>query len=196
MNQLQPFENFEREECIWIGLSFCSYLCIYVCVCVFVCVCVHTCASLVVQCSSVTQLCQTLCNPMDCSMPGFPVHYQLLEFTQTHIHHIGDAIQPSHPLSSPSPPTFNLSSIRVFSNESVLCIRWLVAQMVKKLPAMQETRVWFLDWKIPWRREWQFTPVLLPGEFHGQRNLKGVLIIEIIHKILIIYEVLWFWMTR
>ena len=46
---------------------------------------------------------------MDCSMPGFPVHHQLLELTQTHIHWVGDAIQPSHPLSSPSPPTFNLS---------------------------------------------------------------------------------------
>ena len=47
---------------------------------------------------------------MDCSMPGFPVHYQLLEFTQTHVHWVGDAIQPSHPLSSPSPPAFNLQN--------------------------------------------------------------------------------------
>jgi len=53
-----------------------------------------------------------LCNPMDCSMPGFPVHHQLLEFTQTHVHQVGDAIQPSHPLSSPSLPTFNLSQYR------------------------------------------------------------------------------------
>ena len=59
--------------------------------------------------SSVTQLCLTLCNPVDCSTPGLPVHHQLLEPTQTHVHHISDAIQPSHPLSSPSPPTFNLS---------------------------------------------------------------------------------------
>ena len=77
-----------------------------------------------VQFNSVAQLCPTLCNPMDCSRPGFPVHHQLLEFTQTHAHRVGDAIQPSHPLSSPSPPTFNLSSIRVFSNESVLHIGW------------------------------------------------------------------------
>ena len=62
-----------------------------------------------IQFSSVTQLCPALCNPMDCSMPGFPVHHQLLELTQTHIHQVGDAIQPSHPLLSPSPPTFNLS---------------------------------------------------------------------------------------
>ena len=59
--------------------------------------------------SSVTQLCLTLCDPMDCSTPGLPVHHQLPEFTQTHVHWVSDAIQPSHPLSSPSPPTFNLS---------------------------------------------------------------------------------------
>ena len=51
----------------------------------------------------------TLCDPMDCSTPGLPVHHQLLEFTQTHVHWVCDAIQPSHPLLSPSPPTFNLS---------------------------------------------------------------------------------------
>ena len=59
--------------------------------------------------SSVTKSCLTLCNPVDCSTPGFLVHHQLPEFTQTHVHRVGDAIQPSHPLSSPSPPTFNLS---------------------------------------------------------------------------------------
>ena len=62
-----------------------------------------------IQFSSVTQLCLTLCDPMNCSTPGLPVHHQLLEFTQTHLHWVSDAIQPSHPLSSPSPPTFNLS---------------------------------------------------------------------------------------
>ena len=51
----------------------------------------------------------TLCDPMNCSMPGLPVHHQLPEFTQTNVHWVGDAIQPSHPLSSPSPPAFNLS---------------------------------------------------------------------------------------
>ena len=61
------------------------------------------------QFSSVTQSCPTLCNPMECSMLGLPVHHQLLEFTQTHVHRVGDAIQPSHPLSSPSPPALNLS---------------------------------------------------------------------------------------
>ena len=62
--------------------------------------------------------------PMNCSTPGLPVHYQLLEFTQTHVHRVGDAIQPSHPLSSPSPPAPIRPSIRLFSNESTLCMRW------------------------------------------------------------------------
>ena len=61
------------------------------------------------QFSSIAQSCPTLCNPMNYSMPGLPVHHQLLEFTQTHIHRVGDAIQPSHPLSSPSPPAPNPS---------------------------------------------------------------------------------------
>ena len=63
----------------------------------------------IVQFSSVAQSCPTLCNPMNCSTPGLPVHYQLPEFTQTHVHWVSDAIQPSHPLSSPSPHVLNLS---------------------------------------------------------------------------------------
>ena len=77
-----------------------------------------------VYCCSVTQPCPTLCNPMDCSTPGFPVLHHLQEFVQTHVQRVGDAIQPPHPLSSPSPPAFNLPNIRVFSKESVLRIRW------------------------------------------------------------------------
>ena len=61
------------------------------------------------QFSSVPQSCPTLCDPMDCSTPGCPVHHQLLEFTQTHVHGVSDAIQTSHPLSSPSPPAFSFS---------------------------------------------------------------------------------------
>ena len=61
------------------------------------------------QFSLVAQLCPTLWDPMDCSTPGLPVHHQLLEFTQTHVHWVDDVIQPSHPLSTPSPPAFNLS---------------------------------------------------------------------------------------
>jgi len=73
------------------------------------------------QFSSVAQSCLILCNPMNHSKPGLPVYHQLLEFTQTHVHQAGDAIQPSHPLLLllPIPP-----SIRVFSNKSTLCMRW------------------------------------------------------------------------
>ena len=67
-----------------------------------------------VQFSSVTQSYPTLCDPMNHSTPGLPVHQQLLEFIHTHVHWVSDAIQPSHPLSSPSPPTLNLTSIRSF----------------------------------------------------------------------------------
>ena len=73
----------------------------------------------IIQFSSVAQSCLTVCNPMDCSMPGFPVP----ELIQTHVHRVSDAIQPSHPLSSPS-PAFNLSQHRSFQKKSVLRIRW------------------------------------------------------------------------
>ena len=76
------------------------------------------------QFSSVAQLCPTLFDPMDCSTPGFPVHHQLLELTQTHVHRVSNAIQPSHPLLSPSTPAFNLSQHQGLFNESVLLIRW------------------------------------------------------------------------
>ena len=65
-----------------------------------------------IQFSSVTQSCSTLCDPMDCNTPGFPVHHQLPEPTQTPVHCIGEATQPSHPLSSHFPPAFNLSQHR------------------------------------------------------------------------------------
>ena len=67
-----------------------------------------------VQFNSVAQSCLTLCNPMNRSTPGLPVHHQLLEFTKSHVHWVGDAIQPSHPLSSPSPPAPNPSQPQVF----------------------------------------------------------------------------------
>ena len=71
--------------------------------------------------SSVAHLCPTLCNPLDCSTPGFPIHHQLLEPAQTHVLKIGHAMQPSHPLSSPSPPTFNLSQHQgLFKRDSSL----------------------------------------------------------------------------
>ena len=78
---------------------------------------------LIVCCCSVAQSCPTLCNPMDCGTPDLPVPHHLLEFAQVHVHCIGDAIQASHSLLPPSPPS-TCPSIRVFSNESALCIRW------------------------------------------------------------------------
>jgi len=76
------------------------------------------------QIRSVVPSCPTLCYSMNCSTPGLPVHHQLPEFTQTHVHRVSDAIQPSHPLSSPSPLAPIPPSIRVFSNESTLRMRW------------------------------------------------------------------------
>ena len=88
--------------------------------CISICIWSH----IHIQFSSVTQSSLTLCDLMNRSTPGLPVQHQLLESTQTHVHWVGDAILPSHPLSSPSPPAFNFPSIRVFSNEPVLRITW------------------------------------------------------------------------
>ena len=74
-------------------------------------------------CFSVAQPCPTLCNPKDCSTPGFPVHHQLPELAQTHVHRVIDAIQPSHPLSSLSPPAFYLPWLQGLSSELALHIR-------------------------------------------------------------------------
>ena len=104
--------------------------------------------------SSVTQLCAALCNPMDCSTPGFPVYHQLPELAQTHVHRISDAIQPSyHPLS-PSPPIFNLS------------------QHQGLLPSRRGK---FGPWvgKIPWRREWQNSSILA-WEISGTEKPDGL----------------------
>ena len=75
-----------------------------------------------IQFSSVTKSCLSLCDPTDCSTPGLPVHHQLPEPAQTHVHRVGDTIQPSHPLQSFPPSVF--PNIRVLSNESALHIRW------------------------------------------------------------------------
>ena len=75
-------------------------------------------------CCSVTKSCPALCNPMDCSTPGFPLLHRLSEFAQTHVHWVGDAIQPSHPLSSPSPPALNLSHYQGLSQGVNCSMRW------------------------------------------------------------------------
>ena len=96
-----------------------------------------------VQFSSIAQSCPTLCDPMNHSTPGLPVHHQLLEFTQTHAHRVGDAIQPSHPLSSPSPPAPNdsqhqglfqrINSLHIRSPQCiVLNILWFCFQWSRK----------------------------------------------------------------
>ena len=76
------------------------------------------------SCCSVTLSCPALCDPMDCSTPNFPVLHHHLELAQTHVHWVSDAIQPSHPLLSPSPPAFNTSQHQGFSSESALHIKW------------------------------------------------------------------------
>ena len=79
---------------------------------------------MLIYCCSVTKLCQALCDPMDCSTPGFPVLQYLLGFAQTHVHWADGAIQPSHPLLPPSPPALNLSQHQSFSMSQLLGIRW------------------------------------------------------------------------
>ena len=76
-----------------------------------------------VEFSLVAQLCPTFCDPINCSTPGLPIHHQLPELAQIHVHWVSDAIQPSHPLSSPCPASI-FPSIKVFSNESALHMRW------------------------------------------------------------------------
>ena len=147
-----------------------------------------------VQFSLIAQSCPTLCDPMNRSMPGLPVHHQLPEFTETHIHRVSDAIQPSHPLSSPfpapnpsqqqslfqwvhhqlpeftqthvhwvcdaiqpshplsspSPPTFNLSQHQVFSNESVLHIRWPQYWSFSFSISPSSEYSWLISFRMDW----------------------------------------------
>ena len=100
--------------------------------------------------SSVTQSCPTLCNPMDCSTPGLPVYHQLQKFTQTHVHSVKDVIQPSHPLSCLLLLPSMLPSIRVFSNESVLHIRWPKdwGFSLSIIPSNEYS--WLISFRIAW----------------------------------------------
>ena len=100
-----------------------------------------------VQFSSVAQLCPTLWDPMDRSTPGLPVHHQLLEFIQTHVHWIADAMQPSYPLSSPSPPAPNPSQskglARIFSNTTVQKYQFFDSQL--SLQSNSHIHTWLLE---------------------------------------------------
>ena len=100
--------------------------------------------------SSVAQLCPTLCHSMNCSTPGLPVHHQLLEFTQTHVHRVSDTIQPSHPLSSPSPPapqslqaseSFPMSQLFAWGGQSTGVWTWTSG-------SSRFTYCWSLAWRI------------------------------------------------
>ena len=97
------------------------------------------------QFSSVVQPCPTLCDPMDCSTPGLPVHHQLLrswwELTQTHVHRVSHAMKPSHPLSSPSPPFFSLSQHHGL-------LKWVTSshRVVKVLELQHQPFQWIQDW--------------------------------------------------
>ena len=100
-------------------------------------------------CCSFSQSCLTLCEPMDCSMPGFPVFHYLLEFAQTHVHWVSDAIQPSHPLSSPSPPAFNLSQHQGLS-------QWVGSshQVAKVMELQLQHQSFQWIFRIPFRIDW------------------------------------------
>ena len=97
---------------VCVYMYVCVYLCVYIYICVCICVCMCVCVCVCVCVSSVQfshSIVSDSLHPMNCSTPGLPVHRQLPEFTQTHVHRVGDVIQPSHPLLSPSPPALNLS---------------------------------------------------------------------------------------
>ncbi|CAM9218813.1 unnamed protein product [Rangifer tarandus platyrhynchus] len=94
------------------GVCACVLVCVRVCVCVCLCTRTSSGNGHVYVFSSVPRSCPTLCDPMDCSLPGLPAHHQLPELAQTPVHRVGDATQPSPPLSSPSPPALNLSQHR------------------------------------------------------------------------------------
>ena len=118
--------------------------------------------------SAVIQLCLTLCYPMDCSTPGFPVH-QLPRLTQTHVHRVGDAIQPSHPLSSPSPPAFNLSQHQGLFQVLDITVCMCVSETSKifsftlyiffKISFMKIEKECYIVWKAP--RKMQFKTLFL-----------------------------------
>ena len=124
--------------------------------------------------SSVTHSCQTLCNPMDCSMPGFPVHHQLPELTQIHVHWVGDAIQLFHPLSSPSPPAFCLSQSMVFSVPMYRCEKWRIKEAEHwKIDAF-EVWCWIRLLRVPWTSRRSNQSIL--KEISPEYSLEGLIL--------------------
>ena len=139
-------------------------------------------------CSSATKSCLTLCDRTDCSLPGFPVLHHLLALAQTHVQWVSDAIQPSHPLSSPSPYLRFKEIHLTFFIERGIGLDFIVIIIEDErqgwrgsggkettCQCRRHQRPGFspLVGKIQWRRKWQPTPVFLPGESHGQRGLAG-----------------------
>ena len=129
-------------------------------------------AALLQSVSPVAQSRPTLCDPMDCSMPGLPVHHQLPELAETHVHRVSDAIQPSHPLLSPSPPTFNLSQHQGL-------FQWVSSshQGAKGLEFQLQPLQWTLqDWLVgspcfsPVDASWQSTRLLSSIWLHWTSN--------------------------
>ena len=119
--------------------------------------------------SSVTQPCPTLCDPIDCNMPGLLVHHQLLGCTQNHVHWVGDAIQPSHPLSSPSLPTFNLSQQHTWTKKKghghylMVCCR---------SDPLQLSESWWnhYTWEVCSTNQWDALETTKPAASIGQQK--------------------------
>ena len=123
------------------------------------------------QFSSVTHSCQTLCNLMDCSMPGFPVHHHLPKFAQTHVHQVGDDIQPSHSLLSTSPPASIFSSIRVFSFFFFFFLHQDLFQWVSSLHQVAKVMMLQLQHQsFQWIFRTDFLSDGLVGSPHSQRD--------------------------
>ena len=138
------------------------------------------------QFSSVTQSCPTLCDPMDCSMLGFPVHHQLPGLTQTHVHWVGDVIQPSHLLLSPPPPAFSLSQHqglfqRVSSSHQVV--------KVLEFQLQHQSFQWIFrtdflqDWQVGSIRKWEMTVYLDLSNFKGHASSSPSYLHSLIHSI-------------
>ena len=123
-----------------------------------------------VQFSSVAQSCLTLCDPMDCSTPGFPVHHQLPDPTQTQVHCVGDAIQPSHPLSSPFPLAFNLSQHQgMYGYES-----WTLKKVEHRRTDAFELWCWRRLLRVPWTARRSNQSVL--KEISVEYSLEGLML--------------------